>query len=120
MEDDRVLIRVIDRETGAPVTIARLTYRTRIDEVMGIGQQIDSLLFVCVLIMRTRPQFPRTLVAVDVEGSLYVTVSEKSDGNHSQGQSFGGVRHGDHVLIFIDWRSMYKLNVRGFRCANWA
>src|SRR5262245_38557434 len=107
---------VIQREGGARIAIARLADRARIDQVLGRWSQRQLKLLATLRRLVSRRD--DALVLLDVVNpvpALNVCMPEEGQRHARAAQDRVRIASGQHVLIFIPWRSMDALQVLQWR-----
>jgi len=108
---DDLGVRIEQGESGAPVSVARLTDRARVDHVTGGRFQLQ----------RHRLRLPHSAVfgtkaigagTIGEESALKVGVAEESDRGIDGDERDQGIADRNHVGIFIVGRAVNQLDVR--------
>jgi hypothetical protein len=113
MEADNPCVAVEHGEGGSPVSISRLPNRAGIDEIPKLfaKRPVRRLGLSDRAVSRT---IGFTDFSLQGESTLQVGMSEKSDGNGIGDERLNRVTNADHVLVFIERRTMHELDTREF------
>src|SRR5215472_12592753 len=116
MKCNRVPGIVIQREGGTRIAIARLADRARIDHVPSRWSQRQLKLLVTLWRLVSRRDDPLVLLdVVNPVSALNMCMPEESQRYTRAAQDRVSVGGGQHVFIFIAWRSMDALQVLQWR-----
>ncbi len=107
---DAVAVGIVNSKSRSPVAIARLAYRSRIDQVLAVFFQLH---FESGVPIRTGVGRPEGLLLVvgDKEATLHVGVSEEGEGDVGIECRDGGVIGDEQVFVFVARGAVDDLHV---------